>query len=82
MELSDVMARRAGELAATQAAIRAILRMLPDREHAAVKVEQEIETLISMALPSTMSDEFVEGAEAAKKLFLSAAKGPRGDYGR
>lgn len=82
MELLDVMDRRAGELAATQAAIRALLRMQPDREKAAGMVESEIETLISMALPSAMTDEYVAGAEAAKKLFLSAAKGPRGDYGR
>lgn len=63
-----------GELWATQAAVRALIKLHPDMNAAALAVQREIETLIAHALPSEMPEDFLDGVREGKSKVLPSAK--------
>lgn len=59
-----------GQLMATQAAIRALIKLQPDPRLAALSVDRELELLISKALTTTNGEGFLAGLQRAKQLVL------------
>ena len=65
-----------GHVLATQAAVRALIKLHPDMNAAALAVQRGIEKVIADGLPIALPDALIDGIAAAKKRILPGA----GDY--
>jgi len=63
-----------GHVLATQAAVRALIKLHPDMNAAALAVQREIESVIAEALPTELPDALIDGIAAAKKWILPGAR--------
>ena len=72
--LAQTVARLEGEVFGTQAAIRALILAHDDPRAAQAAVAHQIETVLSIGLPSEVDEAFLDGVVRAKQRALATQR--------
>ncbi len=72
--MDERMEKLEGHVMATQAAIRALIKLAPDINGVALAVQQEIDIVIDAGLPFAVSEAFLDGIAQSKDRILPSAK--------